>query len=46
MERADDPRMDAVMAPLGQADIPWYLVHGNHDYARGRDRQRAAWARD
>lgn len=45
LESADDPRLGEVTAPLRATGIPWYLVHGNHDYAWGGDLQRAAWAR-
>jgi hypothetical protein len=47
MTRGDDPRMDSVVGdiyrPIG---VPFYLVHGNHDYAHGRNHQHASWARD
>jgi tartrate-resistant acid phosphatase type 5 len=44
MESADDPRADELIAgPYRDAGAPLYLVLGNHDYAHGRDRQRAAW---
>lgn len=41
-----DPRLGHALAGLQAANVPWYMVHGNHDYAHGRDVQRAEWARD
>lgn len=44
MEAPDDPlaetRIAEMYAPIG---APLYVVLGNHDYAHGRDRERAGW---
>ena len=46
MERPDDPRMDARIRDRYAGIAPhWYLVHGNHDYAHGRNLERAKWQR-
>ena len=47
MTRAQDPRMDRIVGEVyGPVGVPFYMVHGNHDYAHGRNHQHAAWARD
>lgn len=44
MESPDDPRADAWLRDLYEPiGAPVYLVLGNHDYARGRDVERAGW---
>lgn len=44
MESPDDPRADARIAEMyADTGAPVYLVLGNHDYAHGRDRERAGW---
>lgn len=47
MESPDDPRAnDWILEPYASVGVPVFLVLGNHDYAHGRDRQRAAWQLD
>ncbi|MBX2803074.1 MAG: metallophosphoesterase [Myxococcales bacterium] len=44
MEYPDDPLADdRIAAPYTAAGVPVYLVLGNHDYAHGRDQERAGW---
>ena len=44
MSSPDDPEMDRVFTAIyGSLDLPMYAVLGNHDYAHGRDEQRAKW---
>ena len=44
MEAPDDPRATGwILQPYAGAGVPIFLVLGNHDYAHGRDRARAAW---
>lgn len=44
MSGPDDPEMDRVFTKIyGGLDLPMYAVLGNHDYAHGRNEQRAKW---
>lgn len=44
MESPHDPRAEERIASMyADAGAPLYLILGNHDYAHGRDRERAAW---
>lgn len=46
MQAPDDPRMDSQIRDRYREIVDdWYLVHGNHDYAHGRNLQRAQWQR-
>ncbi len=46
-EEPDDPRMkERFDLPYGPLDMPFYAVLGNHDYAHGRNHERALWQLD
>jgi len=42
MAHDTDERMDEVLAPFVELDLPLYLALGNHDYGHGRDHAAAA----
>lgn len=44
MQSADDPRMEEIIGAIYEDVAPAvYLVLGNHDYGKGRDKQSASW---